>query len=90
MKINKQNITIIGLAVGLGLVLLFFGMDKFTQATQQQLFESFQAGYEQGAVDFVSTLFQQTENCNITPIYLNNLTKSVVDVACVQRPQEQP
>jgi len=90
MKINKQNITIIGLAVGLGLVLLFFGMDKFTQATQQQLFEAFQAGYEQGAVDFVSSLFQQTENCKITPIHLNNLTMSVVDVACVQRPQEQP
>ena len=90
MKINKQNITIIGLAVGLGLVLLFFGMDKFTQATQQQLFEAFQAGYEKGAVDFVSSLFQQTENCNITPIHLDNLTMSVVDVACVQRPQEQP
>jgi len=90
MKINKQNITIIGLAVGLGLVLLFFGMDKFTQATQQQRIEAFQAGYEQGAVDFVSSLFQQTENCNITPIHLNNLTMSVVDVECFRPAEEQP
>jgi len=90
MKFTKQNITIIGLAVGLGLVLLFFGIDKLAQATQEQIDESFQQGYEQGAVDFVSTLFRQTDDCRITPIFLNNLTRSVVDVACIPPPQEQP
>jgi len=90
MKINKQNITIIGLAVGLGLVLLFFGMDKFTQATQEQIDAAFQEGYEKGAVDFVSTLFQQTENCGITPMFFNNLTRTVVDIGCLQLNQTQP
>jgi len=90
LKITKQNITIIGLAVGLGLVLIFFGLEKLTQATQEQVDEAFQQGYEQGAVDFVSTLFQQTEDCRITPIFLNNFTRSVVDVDCIQRIPEQP
>jgi len=74
------------LAIGMGAV----GMDKFAQVTQEQANESFQQGYEQGAVDFVSTLFLQTEDCRITPIFFNNFTKSVVDVACIQPPQEQP
>jgi len=90
MKITKQNITIIGLSIGLGLVAIFFGIEKLAQATQEQMDEAFQQGYEQGAVDFVSTLFRQTEDCGITPIFLNNLTRSVVDVACIQPPQEQP
>ena len=90
MKITKQNITIIGLAVGLGLVTIFFGIDKWSQATQEQMDEAFQEGYEQGVIDFVSTLFQQTEDCGITPVFLNNLTRSVVDVDCIQPISEQP
>ena len=90
MKKTKQNIVIIGLAVGLGLVSIVFRMDKFAQVTQEQANESFQQGYEQGAVDFVSTLFLQTEDCRITPIFFNNFTKSVVDVACIPRTQAQP
>lgn len=89
MKFTKQNITIIGLAVGLGLVTIFFGIDKLAQATQEQIDAAFQEGYEKGAVDFVSTLFQQTENCRVTPVFFNNLTRSVVDIACLQN-QTQP
>lgn len=90
MKFTKQNITIIGLAVGLGLVTIFFGIDKLAQATQEQIDAAFQEGYEKGAVDFVSTLFQQTEDCGITPVFFNNLTRSVVDIACLQLNQTQP
>lgn len=90
MKLSKQNITIIGLAVGLGLFATFYGMDKLAEETQEQLAQAFQAGYERGATDFVSTLFQQTEDCNITPVHFNNFSKSVVDVSCVQRSQGQP
>jgi len=90
MKINKQNITIIGLAVGLGLFITFFGIEKLTESTQDQIKVAFQQGYEKGATDFVSTFFQSTEDCNISPVFFNNLTRSVVDVDCIRPVPEQP
>jgi len=90
MKINKQTITIIGLAVALAFVAGFFGMDKWAQANQGQLIGAYQQGYEKGATDFFNSLFQNTDDCKVAPLSFNNITRNLVDTACLTRPQAEP
>ena len=43
-----------------------------------------QQAYNQGVKDAVSIIYQQTENCNGSPITIGNLTKTVFDAACLK------
>jgi len=86
--LNKQKITIIGLSVALGLAGIFIVLDEFIETSQQLIIESYQNGYQQGMIDSISSLFEQTQNCQITPIYLGNSTLNVVDYECI-KPQSE-
>ena len=91
MKMDKQKITIIALSVVVFLFSQYIILDKFLEQNQDNLFRSFQNGYQQGLTDGVSSIFDQTENCEVASITIKNSTKEIFDFACLEGvPDESP
>ena len=81
---NKQEIIIITLAAALVLFSAYIVFDKLAESRQKEMSEIYQKGYEQGIKDSVTTLYEQTQNCQTLTITLENLTKNLFDLACLQ------
>ena len=79
---EKQKIVIISLSVALFLVLQYVILDNWVESNEQKVNRGYQLGYEQGLIDAVVTIYQQTENCKSTVITIGNLSKKVFDMAC--------
>jgi flagellar basal body-associated protein FliL len=84
MKERRTKILIWILAIALVVALVYIGLIFWQSRQIQQMQQTLQTGYKQGITDTVGALYQQTENCQVTTINLGNLTKKVVDVACLQ------
>lgn len=85
--INRQLIIIVSLAVTLSVVIVWFVViDNYViPSQQQQMFDTYQNGYNQGMTDSIKQLFQGTANCQQpTSIWIGNNTKQLIDVACLQ------
>ncbi len=85
MKSNKSKFVVIVLVVLLLIAVGYIIYDKVQQRRQTQLLTALQQGYNQGIYGAVLSLYQQTEKCQVTTITLGNLTRQVVDVACIQQ-----
>jgi len=83
-KLNKQKLIIIGLSIALGLTSFYVVMDILIVFQQLQIIESYQQGFDDGAVEVVSRLFDQTQFCQISKIEINNKSKSLVDISCLE------
>ena len=82
---DKQKIVIIILAIGLVITVQYSLLDKWSISEQQQKILTFQQGYNQGLKDAVSALYKQTENCQQSTIAVGNITKTVIDIACLHK-----
>jgi len=82
---SKQKTVIAVLLILLVVALAYIVFDKWQLARQREVINVYRQGYSQGLNDTVTTLYQQTEKCQITTINLGNLTKQVVDVACLKQ-----
>jgi len=80
---------IITLGAALSLVSVFVIFDKLEESKQQEILEVYQRGYDDGAIDTVSALFKQTQDCKISTISLDNFTKDFIDLSCLQMNSEQ-
>jgi len=80
---DRQKIAIIVLAVALILISQYVLLDKWSLSQQQQNLESYQNGYAQGLTDTITSIYQQTQNCQITTINVGNSTKHIVDMSCL-------
>jgi len=86
---DKQKITIIVLAVALILISQYVLLDKWSLTQQQQNLESYQNGYAQGLIDAITSIYQQTQNCQITTVNVGNSTKDIVDISCLEIVSEE-
>jgi len=84
MKMDKQKIIIIVLVVGLFLAIQYILIEKVAEKKQEEMLQVFQEGYEEGLTDAVTAIFAQTQNCQTTTITLNNFTKEILDLSCLQ------
>ena len=82
---NKQKIVIIALAGALFLVAQYIVFDKLAESKQKEMLDVYQRGYDNGLKDAVTTLYEQTQNCQKTSITLGNLTKEVFDFSCLKK-----
>lgn len=85
MKYEKSTIVIIVLAA---LLLAAVGYIAFGKIQTERAFELqnvSQQAYYAGVYDTVSSLYTQTQNCNIATVNLVNLTRRVVDVDCIKQ-----
>lgn len=81
---DKQKIIILALAIGLIFVLNFFLLDNYFKENQRQIEEAFLSGRDQGIKETITMLFEASDNCNIVPIFIENATKNLVDVECLE------
>jgi len=80
---TKQNIIIIALAVSLILVVQFVLLEEWAERTLQKQNEIFGKGYEEGLRDAVATIYYNIEGCRTTSITIENSTKNILDVSCL-------
>lgn len=50
--------------------------------------DSYVAGYNDGVSSAVSQIVAQTGSCNPLPVRFGNVTRTLIDVACLQSPSE--
>jgi hypothetical protein len=84
MKTDKQKITIMVLSIVIFLFSQYIILNTFLQQNEENLFQSFQNGYQHGLIDAISKTFEQTENCQIAIITIKNLTKEIIDFSCLE------
>jgi len=84
--INKQQITIMLLAVTLSVVFVWFVIiDNYivpSIISGNQI--SFQNGYESGANDAILGIMQQSYSCNPVSVWAGNYTVQLINVECLQ------
>ena len=65
------------------IVLSYVAYTEYTNMFNASMMKAAQLGYEQGMVDVVSMIHEETEGCMIVPVMLGNVTKELVDVTCL-------
>jgi len=87
---NIQKIIIIGLLISLIGILQYLVLDKWMDSMNEEMTKNIQNAYDQGLLDAVIAIYQQTENCQGVPIKIGNLTKTVFDVSCLDDFNQNP
>lgn len=64
------------------ILLSYVAYTEYDRALFTSMVDAAQAGYNQGVIDTVSILYQETEGCQVVPIILDNMTKHLVDASC--------
>jgi len=80
-------IAILILAVALVGAISYILLGKIQANRQIQLQQIAQQGMNYGLQQTIVSLFQQTDNCQVANIYLENVTRQVIDIACLQQPR---
>ena len=80
---NKNKIIIFALSVGLFLLAQFVLYEKVSESISQDLTNSYENGYLQGITDAARLVYDQTENCQPTSVTVDNMTKNLFDLSCV-------
>jgi hypothetical protein len=85
MGMSKQRFAIIVLCILLAASLSYIGATEYKQSQQEKLQQAYVQGYNQGVTNAVSSLYQQTNNCQAVNIFMGESSKQVIDVACLQK-----
>jgi len=83
MELTKQTIVIIGISVALLLLSEFFVFEKISESRLTQLQSVSEKSYSMGMQDGISEIYKQMENCQTVSISIDNKTKNLIDVTCV-------
>ena len=83
---NKQKIMILSLAVALIFILNYLVLDNFFEQNEKQLRNAYLSGRDEGINETISVLFKEAENCNVIPIFIENSSKNLIDVSCLELP----
>ena len=81
---DRQKFIIIGMSITVFLLFQYIILEKWQTSTNQEMFESFQKGHDQGLKDAIMTLYTQTEDCHISTAATGNFTKQYVDFNCLE------
>lgn len=85
MKYEKSTVIIIVLSALLVIAAGFIASEQLQKARAAQLLNVSQQAYYAGVYDTVSSLYRETENCNVATVNLINLTRQLVDVSCLKQ-----
>lgn len=79
------------LAVGIPLLFLnFIFLEGLKEKKYEESANNFINGYDKGVIDSISSLYNNTENCNIVPIYIENKTRNLIDFSCLENKSTFP
>lgn len=81
---ERQKIIIVILAAGLFLLGQYIVLDRWLQSKQQEIENNLQSDHSQGIKDAIIALYEQTNDCHVTTIKFGNLTRSLLDISCLQ------
>ena len=84
-KNNIFKITTIILIIVLIIALGYIIFGKYQDSQDQKMQTVYVAGYNQGVTDSVIRIMQQTDNCQVTNVFANNVTRQIADAACIQQ-----
>lgn len=65
------------------------GLNAYSGYMVETMSDSYTAGYGDGVAAAISQIVTQTGNCNPVPVRFGNVTRTLVDLACLQAPQGQ-
>ncbi len=82
---KKQAIILIVLALLLVAAITYIIVDKLQTRQMNQLQNAFASGYQLGLTDVITTMYNQTANCQIATMTVGNETRQVVDISCLQQ-----
>jgi hypothetical protein len=88
ITINYKILSVVLLLVVLVLVGQM-GLNVYSGYIVETMSDSYTAGYGDGVAAAVSQLVVQTGSCNPVPVRFGNVTRTLIDLACFQMPQEQ-
>ena len=80
---NTQKIIMIVLAISLIVTLQYLVLDKWMTSMDENTSQNIQNAYDQGIIDTISAIYNESENCQGVPITVGNLTKTIFDVSCL-------
>ena len=85
LSMSKQKFAIIILCIFLAASLSYIASTEYRQGQQEKLQQAYLQGYNQGVTAAVATLYQQTNNCQVTSIFMGESQRQIIDVACLQK-----
>jgi len=85
LNMSRQKLSIIVLCILLAASLSYIGAAEYKQGQQEKLQQAYVQGYNQGITNAVTTLYQQTDNCQVTNIFMEESQRQIIDVACLQK-----
>jgi predicted negative regulator of RcsB-dependent stress response len=89
VKPNRLGILTLVLGVLLIATVGYISFDKYQNVRDTQMRMAYQQGYDLGITASVVSVFQQTNNCQITTLTVGNMTKQIIDVACLRAAAQQ-
>ena len=87
---NIQKVIIIGLSIALFITLQYVVLDKWINSINQDTLQSSRDMYDQGLADAFTAIYKQTENCQVAPIVIGNMSKLIFDVDCLDISSQKP
>lgn len=79
-----KKIIIVGIAGAVFLIVQFYVIQDWTSNRQEELIDAFIKGYDKGTEDSIYSIYNETENCNGVPIFINNNSKTLIDYSCLE------
>ena len=72
------------MAIGIpSLMVPFVLLPELNEEENKKLIDNFIRGYDEGVKETVQSLYNETENCKIAPIFIENKTKNLIDFSCL-------
>lgn len=86
-RVNSKAI-IVALAALLVIASAYIVFDKAKSAYQERIRQAQQQGYIAGVTDAIASAYRQTDDCQVTTLYLGNATRQIADYECLKRAAE--
>ena len=72
------------MAVGIPLLMVpFVLLPELNEEEHKELIDNFIRGYDEGVKEALLSLYEETENCRVAPIFIENKTKNLIDFSCL-------
>lgn len=66
------------------ILISYVAYNEYNRALFNNMMDAARAGYDQGVIDTVSLIYQEAEDCQLVPLTLDNTTRHLVDVSCLE------
>ena len=85
MKVSLSNrVVIAALVIVIALMAGYIGVGSYSGYVTEVAGNAYVTGYSDGMAAAVQQILQESDNCQPVPVYMGNLTRTLIDVACLQ------